>query len=371
MPPIFRALRSDDDHTNRFNELGTYGAAMVAGWMNSIERLWLACLGVLCAAGLTACADTTGTTRPGSASSHHCAQVDGADSGLAQGSASCDAKALGGTGNRSAARADGERSQARAVAGSLDLFDNGKADSYIASDNNASAAIAARGGRALARSGVNSRGTKGVGGNSAVSRAAGAGAVADSSAANGNKNAATSIAELCTDPTGEACAFSVAGGGDNNIAHATSHGPGSKAQAGALDGSRNKSVSSGSDGGRAFSNAQGGDDNSADSFATGDGAFASSQATGGGSVALSRADGAKSAANASAEGGGNARATADGGAQASATAIGAGFKAVAVASGPGTSASATHDADTDTGNCSGPGVAFAMTGGTFHCMQGF
>lgn len=45
--------------------------------------------------------------------------------------------------------------------------------------------------------------------------------------------------------------------------------------------------------------------------------------------------------------------------------------ACAHASGAGTTVTATRDADTDTGSCSGPGVAFAMTGGTFRCVQGF
>jgi len=338
----------------------------------SIKRWWLPCVCMCaCAASLMSCTGVLPRGSPATAHSHQCAEVDGADVVTSQGNSVCQAKALGGNGNKTAARADGEGAQARAVAGSLDLFDNRKPDNYLASDNNTSLALVTNGAGALARSGVNEHGTNGVGGNSAVARADRPHAFADASAANGNNNSATSIAEGCVGAPGQACAFSAAGNGNNNVATAVSGAEGSKAQSGALDGDHNTAVSAGKEGGRAVSSAQGGNNNSADSIATGDSAFASAQATGGDSFALSRADGANSTASATAQKGGTARALADHGGTATATAAGSGFKAVAFASGAGTTATASHDADTDTGNCSGPGVSFAMTAGSFHCVHGF
>ena len=256
----------------------------------AITRRWLACLVVgACAASLMGC---TGTLQHASAQ-HRCAQVDGADVGASRGGANCEARSLGGAHNRSAARADGEGAQARAIAGSLDLFDNGNADSYLASDNNMSLAMATNGAGALARSGVNRNGARGAGGNSAAARANGRNAFADASAANGQGNTATSTAEGCVGAPGQGCAFSVAGNGDHNNAYAVSNGARSRAQAGALDGDRNSARSASHDGGRAVSSAQGGDGNSAKSAATGDSAFASAQSTGGESLALSRANGAE------------------------------------------------------------------------------
>jgi len=338
--------------------------------MTSIKCWWIQCASA-CAVLLTGCVGVTPSSEHGPTLQQQCAKVDSNDVITAQGNVVCEAVALGGESNKSTARALGAGSQARAVAGSLHLFDNGNQDSYLASDNNTSLALATRGAGALARSGVNKNGKKGVGGNTAVARAERPDAFADASAANGNNNTATSIAEGCIGASGKACAFSAAGNGDHNIATALSNGETSKAQSGALDGNHNKAVSVGRDGGRAISNAQGGDNNTADSTATGDSAFASAQATGSNSFSLSRADGSKSTANSTAQQGGAARALAEAGATATANANGSGFSAIAVASGEGTSATATHDPDTDTGSCSGPGVAFAMTGGSFHCIQGF
>jgi len=345
---------------------------MSAGWTTSIKRRWLRCIGIgACAASLIGCADVVPSRPIAPAQPHQCAEVDGTEVVTPQGNAVCEAKALGGDSNRASARADGEASQARAVAGSLDLFDNRNRDDYLASDNNTSLALATNGAGALARSGVNDDGTQGVGGNTAVARADRAKAFADASAANGNNNAATSVAEGCIGEPGHACAFSAAGNGDHNSVSAVSHGEGSMAQAGALDGDYNTADSAAEDGGRASCNAQGGDRNTADSVATGDGAFAAAQATGGGSFALSRGSGAGSTGNAIAQNGGAARAVAEAGATATASATGSGFSAIAFASGAGTSAAAIHDPDADTGSCSGPGVSFAMTGGSFHCVQGF
>jgi len=346
---------------------------MGAGWWTtSIERRWLRCVGIgACAASLMGCAGVLPSGPIASAQPHQCAEVDGTEVVTPQGNAVCEATALGGDSNRASARADGEGSKARAVAGSLDLFDNKNPDDYLASDNNTSLALATHGAGALARSGVNDDGTEGVGGNTAVARADRAKTFADASAANGNDNAATSVAEGCIGEPGKACAFSAAGNGDNNVVSAISNGEGSIAQAGALDGDHNTAVSTARDGGRTFCSAQGGDRNTADSIATGDGAFAAAQATGGGSFALSRASGAGSTGNATAQNGGAARAVAEAGATATASATGSGFTAMAFASGAGTSAAATHDPDADTGNCSGPGVSFAMTGGSFHCVHGF
>ena len=320
------------------------------------------------ALGLVGC---TKRTPVASSSQHRCAQVNGADIGTSRGAVVCKATALGGTGNKSSAQADGEKSNARAVAGSLDLFDQASPGDYRSSDNNASLAVATHGADALARSGVNSRGAAGVGNNTAVARADQPRAVADASAANGDNNVATSIAEGCIGAPGRACAFSVSGNGNRNVATATSHGSDSKAQAGALDGDRNTALVAARDGGRAVANAQSGDDNIADSAAHGEKSFASAQSSGSGSFALARATGANSAANANAQKGGTARALAESGGSASANATGNAFTATAYASGAGASASASHDADTDTGNCSGPGVSFAMTGGKFYCAQGF
>lgn len=303
------------------------------------------------------------------AQAHRCAQVDGAKDGAQKGNAVCEAYALGGDGNKASADADGEGSSAGAVAGSLALFDKGRSD--LSSDNNTSLAAATDGGGALARSGVNAEGKSGAVGNSAVARAERPDSFANASAANGSHNSATSVADGCVGTADNACAFSASGNGDHNVASADSGGRKSVAQAGALDGDFNKALSKSSSGGRASSSAQGGDGNSADSLATALAAFASSQATGGNSFALARAEGAKSTANAIARLAATARAFADLGATATATATGKGFTAYAYASGPGTTATATHDADTDTGSCSGPGVAYAMTGGTFRCVRGF
>jgi hypothetical protein len=343
---------------------------MDAGWLR-----WVAVAS--CVTALVACsgggssADSTESAQSEDAEAHHCAQVDGTEAGTAEGNADCEAEALGGDSNTASADANGDGSSARAVAGSLDLYDNRNSDDVLASDNNTSLALATHGAGALARSGVNEEGTEGVGGNSAVARADRPDAFADASAANGNNNAATSDAQGCVGAPDEACAFSAAGNGDGNTADALSRGEDSEAQAGALDGDHNRSSSAGRDGGRASSNAQGGNRNSADSTATGEGAFAASQASGGGSLAQSRADRADSTANSTARDGGKARALADKGGSATASATGRGFTAIAYASGAGTSASATHDTDTDTGSCSGPGIAYAMTGGRFHCIQGF
>jgi hypothetical protein len=352
---------------------------MGTGRTTSIHRRWFRCVGVgACVALLLGCARVLPSGSLESApQQHRCTavegaeEIDGADVVSPQGNAVCEARALGGDGNSARAGAEGEGSEARAVAGSLDLFDNGTADKYLASDDNTSLALATNGAGALARSGVNGRGKEGAQGNTAFARADRPGAFADASAANGSHNAATSVAEGCLGEPGQACAFSAAGNGDDNVVMAVSEDEGSKAQAGALDGDRNTAVSKAADAGRAFGNAQTGDDNNASSIATGEGAFAASQSTGGGSFAQSLAKGADSTAGATAQKGGAARAVADDGATATATASGSGFTAMAVASGAGASASATHNADTDTGNCSGPGVAFAMTGGSFHCVQGF
>lgn len=327
----------------------------------------------MCISVLVACSgggDSSGSATDAT-EAHRCTAVDGNETITPEGNAECAAEALGGDNNTSSAKADGDGSTATAVAGSLDLYDNPNAEDFRTSDDNTSLAVATHGGGALARSGVNDEGTAGPGGNTAMAQADRRGAFADASAANGNHNAATSVADGCLGAEGEACAFSAAGNGDDNVADALSQGEGSEAQAGALDGNRNKSLSAGRDGGRASSSAQGGDGNSANATATGARALAAAIGSGGNSFSLSRADGDESTANATAKDGALARAFAESGATATANATGVGFTAFAFASGAGTSASATHDADTDTGTCSGPGVAFAMTGGTFRCVQGF
>jgi len=327
--------------------------------------------GAILALLVSCAAQPTKSSAEVSRQAHRCGQVDDTQLIAPKGTAACAAKALGGKGNKASADATGDGSNARAVAGSLDLYDHGKATSYLPSDGNTSLAQATNGAGAQARSGVNDRGTKGVGGNTAVARADQPHAYADASAANGNRNNATSLAQGCTGKPGNACAFSAAGNGNDNTANAASDGKDSTAQAGALDGDHNAAFVTGTTGGHAAASAQGGNSNTANSTATGSNAFATTQATGGGSFALSRADGGDSTANAVARNAGTARALADDGATATASATGSGFTAYAYASGAGTSATATHDADTDTGSCTGPGIAFAITNGAFQCVQGF